>query len=56
MASKSKNAHSVVVVKEKRTMKDGSIREFIVCYLSQRDVDNGLDIQYDLMGYTIYAI
>lgn len=25
-------------------------------YLSQRDIENGLDIQYDLNGYTIVTL
>ena len=28
----------------------------VVCYLSARDEENGLDIQYDLQGYTVIAL
>ena len=43
-----KNKNSVVVVLKENSKALG--------YLSQRDIDNGLDITLDLQGYTIVAL
>lgn len=56
MASKSRNKHSTLVVKRKHTCRDGSIKLVTVCYLSQRDEENGLDSQYYMQGYIVEAL
>ena len=43
-----KNKSSIVVVLKENGKALG--------YLSQRDIDNGLDITLDLQGYTIVAL
>ena len=46
--SKNKTKHSTVVV----TDNNGKV----ICYLSARDEENGLDAQYNLMGYNITVV
>ena len=46
--SKKENKHSLYKVKNSRG--------YIIGYLSNRDVEQGLDISLDLQGYTIIAL
>lgn len=61
MASKRKNQYSVCVIKELREVKrpvEGmpKTRLITIGYLSNRDIEQGLDIQLDLNGYIIEAL
>ena len=49
MPSKTQNKHSVCAVRNPKTKRN-------VMYLSQRDIDNGLDIQLDLLGYEVVVL
>lgn len=51
-----KNKSSVCVVKKERIKKDGSVKLVIVGYLSNRDIENGLDSHLDMQGYIIEAL
>ena len=49
MSAKTQNRYSVCAVRNPKTERN-------VMYLSQRDVDNGLDIQLDLLGYEVVVL
>ena len=46
--SKQKNKYSLYIVRNSRG--------YIIGYLCNRDIEQGLDIQLNLQGYTIIAI
>lgn len=50
--SKTKNKHSLYKVERER--KDG--KKVTIGYLSNRDIEQGLDISLDLQGYIISSI
>lgn len=55
--SRTKNKYSVArVTFTKIHPKTGTKRTIVAGYLSQRDEEQGLDIQLDLKGFTIEAL
>ena len=46
--SKNKNKYSTCVVVDSKGR--------VICYLSSKDEEMGLDIRYDLMGYKVNAL
>ena len=50
-STKTKHSAAVVLKKSKRT---GKWR--VIGYLSNRDVERGLDIRYDMQGYRVDAL
>lgn len=54
--SKQKNKYSVCRVDSLYEDKDGNIKHITECYLSERDIEKGLDIELDMIGYIISAI
>ncbi len=50
--SKTKTKYSTCAII--KTTKKGN--KIIIGYLSARDEENGLDIHYDMLGYTIIAL
>lgn len=46
--SKTKNKYSTCIVKNNKG--------YIIGYLSNRDIEQGLDVSLDLQGYTIIAL
>lgn len=49
MAAMRKSKHSVAMVKNRKTGR-------IVCYLSERDIEQGSDIAYDMAGYEVISL
>ena len=46
--SKTKNKYSLYKVR--------SASKVVICYLSNKDIEQGLDVSLDLQGYTIIAL
>ena len=54
--SRTQSKHSVAKVTRETTLKDGRKVVKLVGYLSRRDEEQGIDIQMDMLGYTVTAL